>query len=206
MKMTCNIVRDLVPSFVDEICSEDSRELINEHIQTCKSCRDYLESMKKPLLSIDLDNENDIIKAQKPFKKINMIFRIKICIVALAAIVMTLIGAMIAIEVRSVSDFIFPQQMAVVNEENDVESWEAILPDGNQYLNYNSIFYKKMITNNANSTGSIKMRILDENGTIIMDNLVIEPGVSINLKKLKNNKNYIVEIWVDTGWYLLCFN
>lgn len=206
MKMTCNIVRDLVPSFVDEICSEDSRELINEHIQTCKSCRDYLESMRKPLLSVDLDNENDIIKAQKPFKKINMIFRIKICIVALTAIVITLIGAMIAIEVRGVSDFIFPQQMAVVNKENDVESWEAILPDGNQYLNYNSIFYKKMITNNANSTGSIKMRILDEDGTIIMDNQVIEPGVSINLKKLKNNKNYIVEIWVDTGWYLLCFN
>lgn len=206
MKMTCNIVRDLVPSFVDKICSEDSRELINEHIQTCKSCKDYLESMRKPLLSIKLINENDIIKAQEPFKKINMIFRIKIFIAILAAIAMTLVGAMIAIEVGAVSNFIFPQQMAVINEEDEMESWSPILLGGNQYLNYNSIFYKKMITNHANSTGSIKMRILDENGTIIMDDLVIEPGISINLKKLKNNKNYIVEIWVDTGWYMLCFN
>lgn len=206
MKMTCNIVRDLVPSFVDEICSEDSRELINEHIQTCKSCRDYLESLRKPLLSINLTNENDKIKAQKPFKKLNMIYRIKIFIVALTAIVMTLIGAMIAVEVETVSNFIFPQQTAVINEENEMDSWRAILPDGNQYLNYNSIFYKKMITNNANSTGSIKMRILDEDGTIIMDDLVIEPGISIDLKKLENNRNYIVEIWVDTGWYMLCFN
>lgn len=75
--MTCNIIKDLIPSFVDEICSEDSRVLINEHIQTCKLCRDYLESMGKPLLSINLTDKNDIIKAQEPFKKINKVLQIR---------------------------------------------------------------------------------------------------------------------------------
>ncbi len=124
----------------------------------------------------------------------------------MAAIAVTLTGVMVAINVGTISNFVFPRQTAVISQEDNAESWRAILLEGNQYLNYYSIFYKKMITNSANSTGSIKMRILDGDSNVIMDDLMIEPGISINLKKLKNNKNYIVEIWVDTGWYMLYFN
>ena len=41
MKVTCNIIKDLMPSFVDEICSEDSKNLIYEHIQSCEQCKEF---------------------------------------------------------------------------------------------------------------------------------------------------------------------
>ena len=37
--INCNIVKDLLPSYVDKICTEDSRRLIEEHIGGCEQCR-----------------------------------------------------------------------------------------------------------------------------------------------------------------------
>lgn len=206
MKATCDIIKDLMPLFVDEICSEDSKNLIYEHIQTCKPCKEFLESMKQPLQTIELSGDNDRLKAQKPFKKINKMHRIRIIIVAVAVMAMTTIGMMAAIHVGVIHDFLFPHQIAVINEKDSMGEWKAISIEGNQYLNYDSIFYKKTVTNHANSTNRIKMRILDEKGNIVLDDFIIEPGTAANLNKLKSNKYYTVEIWVDNGWYMLYFN
>ena len=85
------------------------------------------------------------------------------------------------------------------------ELFKGISFEGNQYLIYDSIFYKKTVTNNANSTDSIKMRILDKKGNIVLNDLIIDAGTTINLKELENNKYYTVEIWADNGWYMLNF-
>ena len=65
---------------------------------------------------------------------------------------------------------------------------------------------KKKVTNSANSDSRIKMRILDVYGNTVLDEQVIEPGTSIKLDKLKNHVDYIVEIRVDAGWYMLYFS
>ena len=205
MKETCNIIKDLLPSFVDEICSEDSKNLIYEHIQSCEQCKEFLESMKKPLQSVELSVEKDKLKAQKPFKKINKMHRIRIIIVAIAVMLMTMIGMMVVINVGAINNFLFPHQISVINEEDGFGEWKAISFEGNQYLIYDSIFYKKTVTNNANSTDSIKMRILDKKGNIVLNDLIIDAGTTINLKELENNKYYTVEIWADNGWYMLNF-
>ena len=49
------------------------------------------------------------------------------------------------------------------------------------------------------------MRILDEKGNIVLNDLIIDAGTTINLKELENNKYYTVEIWSDNGWYMLNF-
>ena len=42
----CNVIRDLLPLYADEVCSEDSREMVQEHISTCKDCRQELEDYR----------------------------------------------------------------------------------------------------------------------------------------------------------------
>ncbi len=44
--ITCNVIHDLMPSYVDDICSEDSRKLVETHISECFKCNDMLHSMK----------------------------------------------------------------------------------------------------------------------------------------------------------------
>lgn len=38
-KINCDIIRDLIPSYVDEVCSQATREYVEEHIQSCGECR-----------------------------------------------------------------------------------------------------------------------------------------------------------------------
>lgn len=47
MKLPCNVVQDLLPLYHDGVCSEESTELVQEHIATCAQCKDYLHSLKE---------------------------------------------------------------------------------------------------------------------------------------------------------------
>lgn len=47
MKITCDVIQDLMPSYVDGILSEDSQALVKEHMEACKECRKMLEIMKE---------------------------------------------------------------------------------------------------------------------------------------------------------------
>ncbi len=47
--MNCNVVKDLIPLYIDRCCSEDSISAVEEHIASCKTCRCMLESMKNPM-------------------------------------------------------------------------------------------------------------------------------------------------------------
>ncbi|MBQ3073368.1 MAG: zf-HC2 domain-containing protein [Ruminococcus sp.] len=46
--MECNIIRDLIPLYIDECCSTESADMVKEHIGSCKECKELYEDMKKP--------------------------------------------------------------------------------------------------------------------------------------------------------------
>lgn len=62
--MKCNIIQDLLPSYADEICSEDTRELVDEHIAECSECREKLEQMKNTVITTGkaADKQIDYLK------------------------------------------------------------------------------------------------------------------------------------------------
>ena len=49
-KTNCNIIKDLLPSYLDEICSKESRHLIEEHFKECENCQKLYERNKLELL------------------------------------------------------------------------------------------------------------------------------------------------------------
>lgn len=46
--MNCDVIKDLIPLYIDGCCSEESEKIINEHIGKCDSCRKLTEDMKAP--------------------------------------------------------------------------------------------------------------------------------------------------------------
>lgn len=44
-RLTCDIVRDLMPLVLDDIASGDSKKGVEEHIANCETCRAYYEGM-----------------------------------------------------------------------------------------------------------------------------------------------------------------
>ena len=45
MKLNCNVIRDLLPLYADQICSEESRGLVEEHLTDCSDCSTLLQKM-----------------------------------------------------------------------------------------------------------------------------------------------------------------
>ena len=43
----CGVIRDLLPLYTEDLCSEESRALVDDHIINCTDCRRLKESMKK---------------------------------------------------------------------------------------------------------------------------------------------------------------
>lgn len=46
--MNCDIVKDLLPLYIDGCCSEESKSAVEEHMKDCDGCRKLLEDMKAP--------------------------------------------------------------------------------------------------------------------------------------------------------------
>lgn len=59
MKTDCEVIRDLLPLYTDEACSEKSRNLVNEHLQECPDCRDMLKKLQKTEIENDLRHEKE---------------------------------------------------------------------------------------------------------------------------------------------------
>ena len=63
MKHECNVARDLMPLMLDGAASEESQQLLNEHLEECADCRAYYAGMQAAL---PLTRET-IQKEQKAF-------------------------------------------------------------------------------------------------------------------------------------------
>lgn len=46
--MDCNVIKDLIPLYIDDCCSEESAEIVRAHIDSCSECKTVYESMNSP--------------------------------------------------------------------------------------------------------------------------------------------------------------
>lgn len=67
-KIPCEIIRDLLPLYQDDICSEKSRNAIEEHIKECESCRTYLKKMDCEI-PIEADETGGMDEEWKVFRE-----------------------------------------------------------------------------------------------------------------------------------------
>ena len=71
MKIKCEVINDLLPLYVDDVLSKESRELVEEHISECENCRKTLENMSgKVSIPVSKELRMDDTKHLKGLKKI----------------------------------------------------------------------------------------------------------------------------------------
>ena len=59
MNKDCEVIRDLLPLYADDVCSGRSRELIEEHLQECPDCSAMLEKLRTHEIETDLQEEKE---------------------------------------------------------------------------------------------------------------------------------------------------
>ena len=68
MKITCNIIQDMLPLYVDDVLSEDSRKMVEEHLKDCEACREKRRNMEEDSLpSFSQASENEKKQKKKYF-------------------------------------------------------------------------------------------------------------------------------------------
>ncbi len=70
MNITCNVIQDLLPLYYDDVCSEDSRRLVETHIKSCDSCKAELEKMQADILGLSSSDMNNLDQA-RPLKTLS---------------------------------------------------------------------------------------------------------------------------------------
>ena len=92
MKIKCDVIRDLLPLYVDDVLSEESRKLVEEHLQECEDCREYCKDLKE---TGEDPVRTEFAGEMAPLKKIRRreIFNR----VALIAVILAFVGAAIAL-------------------------------------------------------------------------------------------------------------
>ena len=87
--MKCEVVRDLLPMYIDDLCSEQTCQEIKEHMQHCQDCKNKLEEMNLPVeTAIEEEEKKEVSiepmkKVKRKLKRKNMTIGIIIMVSAL---------------------------------------------------------------------------------------------------------------------------
>ena len=99
-RIPCEIIRDLLPSYMDGLTSEESNQAVEEHLKECETCRAYFQAMKEAVASeryVEKSRE-EIKKEIHPLKKIERETRKRI-VIAVFAVLLTvgILGTLYAV-------------------------------------------------------------------------------------------------------------
>ncbi|MFA7077085.1 MAG: zf-HC2 domain-containing protein [Syntrophomonas sp.] len=68
MKISCEIIKDLLPLYHDGVCSNDSKTMVEEHLAYCDSCKAELQPMEDELF---VNNAEQNLQEAEAVKKLS---------------------------------------------------------------------------------------------------------------------------------------
>lgn len=120
MKISCNMIRDILPLYVEDMASQDTRDLVEEHIASCENCKKRLEEMRtfeEPPVDTDI----------APLRNIQNTLRKKQLQTIILSVMITLVFAVVTIAYLTTPAYISYNENAVSIIEKD---------DGTVLLNF----------------------------------------------------------------------
>ncbi len=118
MTYPCGIIRDLLPLYIDDVCNEESKQTVENHLSECEKCRNYYEAMKSTdgFVAKENDNSEDMKMAnslRNVKSKINKKIR-NIVLCAVAAVLVFIVGFNLLFNVALKE--IHPQEVSISAE------------------------------------------------------------------------------------------
>ena len=117
MKFNCSIVDDLLPLYLEDICSQDSKAALEEHLQECSACREKLARMK------DSGSIPQLKKQERKFPIANYARKVKrhrIRVGILVALISILAACILSLSFLTIADMRRQVYPTVFDVEEDV--------------------------------------------------------------------------------------
>lgn len=128
MKYNCEIIKDLLPLYVDNICSSQTREIVEEHLNECADCRAYLKELKETIIIENSDDKaEEMINVLKKLKNKIIKRNIVIAILNIFIIILALFGT-----------YKYLENTNLQIKSSDITSVSLI--DNNLVMNFNKVY------------------------------------------------------------------
>lgn len=110
MKVTCNVIKDILPLYLENMISDDSCAMIEEHVEQCQECKNYLDEMGN-------FNKIPIDRNITPFLKIKSTLRKKRMQTAIFSVMFSIMIFVITIAFLTAPEYIpYRERSITINE------------------------------------------------------------------------------------------
>ncbi len=215
-KKDCKIIIDLLPAYIDNLLSEESKNLVENHLKTCETCQKTYSEMTSEIQKEDIQNTENIKIIKKYKRKIKILKTlIVVAILVVLVIGLSILGFRYSIVKNALLRNIHYDvggNFRIEEYEDSIERYEYHITTyfakdkmkkvkGNQVLEYwedNEHYY----IDEENKTYFIKNENIYENNTIHipilvlpeMENLVDEKGInSLSILKFLLDSNITIQ-------------
>ena len=90
MKHSCEVIKDILPLYQENLCSEATVHLVEEHLKHCQECRALLDASNDGIFQVQ-DTKNTDTEAVKGLRDIKKSIRRKIWLISLISIIGSLL-------------------------------------------------------------------------------------------------------------------
>ena len=133
MRNECNIIRDILPLYIEDMVSADTTELVEEHLKNCVSCRIELQNMKREIRIESYANPKQV-DALAPLKAIKRKLQrnaktLKIvCILIVCALLLCTFWALREHRCQKIEEYMIDKYAPYVRQR-DIEKYPDVYVD-----------------------------------------------------------------------------
>lgn len=192
MNISCKIAEDLLPLYLDNSCSEDSRAALEEHLKDCPSCRMKLNRMQSAITD-EIHPEQSAPKLANYAKKVRL-HRVRVGV--FVAFISIFSSAVLALGYLTIRDMYI--QSSLVNFEvepgthnlvaNDFETTAEEIEQYNFYTNYSQI--EVTVQSNGSFQGTIMLWNAKDHNSFIQIHDINEKAASCTFTGLSSSNRY----------------
>ena len=122
MKFRCSIIDDLLPLYLEDMCSEDTKAAIEEHLQECPACQEKLARMKNSDIIPQVKKQESRFPIADYAKKVK---RYRIRVGLLVAFISMMAACILALCLLTISDMRRQANPSIINVEAEVYNLTA---------------------------------------------------------------------------------
>ena len=188
MEKECEIIKDLLPSYVENLSSNQTKEIIHNHVENCENCKQILEMLQKNNNNMKkrkkMEEEHEVDSLKKYRKKM---LKLRSITILLLLIIMTVF---IGIIIKYVyNNCILKRSFNTIQDLKKAENYSLNIEE--YEINYSTEAQRYHSTKIYYKDGNYKK----ENSSYITNNELVNPNYifygSINSDKL-------VKVYEDT--------
>lgn len=172
--LSCGVVRDLLPSYIEGLLGEESKEAVDRHLEGCPECRGWKDAMSTLAeKGAEPEKEVDYLKQVKRATRKRIILSVIVTAVGLLAV--------LGLKAFVIGTPLQPQSVAVIAAE--------VQPG-------NSLFLSLSSTSSGNAFHGWKVETVDGVASIYARDVLVSPLYSAGNAHLYVSLENVREVWL----------